>query len=228
MERPWVHINCASTLDGKIARPDGSRIRISGPWDKERVHKLRAELGAILVGAGTIIADDPKLIVKEEFVKDPPPLTKIVVDGAGRVPPSSRFLRTGGGSIILTSDDCDPSWYKTMVRTAGAEDLDIRMVRMPAVEGRIDMGEALKLLWENGVRKVLVEGGSLIISEFVRTGLFDRFTIYFGPLMIGGHGPTIMGGGGFPEHLFPAEIKKAEITPDGGVLVEFAPPRKRQ
>ncbi len=59
MERPYVHINFAMTLDGRLANPDGSRLRISCPMDMERVHRLRQELGAVLVGAGTIIADDP-------------------------------------------------------------------------------------------------------------------------------------------------------------------------
>ncbi|MGA1794129.1 MAG: RibD family protein [Thermoplasmatota archaeon] len=228
MERPWVHINCASTLDGKIARPDGSRLRISGPWDILRVHRLRAELGAILVGAGTITADDPKLRVKEEIVHDPPHLTKIVLDGTGKVPASSRFLRTGGRSVILTTEQCDPAWYETLLRTADKEGLDLEVVRMSGNDTRIDLQEALGALLERGVRKVLVEGGSETISEFVRCALFDRFTIYFGPIMIGGNGPTIMGGFGLPDSPLGMHIEKVEKTPDGGLLVEFGLPAGSQ
>jgi len=228
MDRPWVHINCASTLDGKIARPDGSRLRISGPWDKERVHKLRAELSAILVGAGTIVADDPKLTVKEDIVRNPPPLTKIVLDGAGKVSASSRFLRTNGRSIILTSDLCDSSWYEMITRTADIEGLELEVVRLSGENGRIDIGEAMGVLWEKGVRKVLVEGGAETISEFVRSGILDRFTIYFGPIMMGGNGPTIMGGPGLPGSPFEIDIEKLEMTPDGGFLVEFKIPRGHQ
>jgi len=228
MERPWVHINCASTLDGKIARHDGSRLRISGPWDKERVHKLRAEMGAILVGAGTIVADDPKLTVKEEIVPGAPSLTKIVLDGAGRVPVASRFLRTRGRSIIFTTDSCDPTWYEDISRTANSEGLDIEIVKIPGNKGKIVPVDIMAALWDRGIRQVLVEGGSLTISEFVRAGLFDMFTVYFGPMLIGGEGPTIMGGPGLPGPPSAVMVKRTERTPDGGILVEFGPPGSPQ
>jgi riboflavin-specific deaminase-like protein len=223
MDRPFIHINCASTLDGKIARPDGSRLRISGKWDMERVHRLRADLGAVMVGAGTVIHDDPKLMVKEEYVPEPPPLDKIVIDGKGRIPISSRFLRTRGRSIVVTSDTCDREWLGDLKRAGDNEGSDIEILQLEGKNGRIDPLEILNSVHGLDITGILVEGGSRIIWEFVELALFDRFTIYYGPMLIGGKGPTVMGGMGFMEAPTPVILNRIENTPDGGFLVEILP-----
>lgn len=221
MNRPFIHINCASTLDGKISRPDGSRLRISGPWDMERVHRLRAELGAILVGARTIISDDPKLTVKSELVPDPPPITKVVIDGRGRIPVSSRFLRTEGRSILVTSEESDIDWYEFMEKAIEEEGVDLELLKLEGNGTELDLREVMDHLFKMGISGLLVEGGSTIIWDLVRIGLFDRFTIYFGPMMVGGSGPSIMGGIGAMSPI-PVRIEKIEDTPDGGFLVIMA------
>jgi riboflavin-specific deaminase-like protein len=225
MNRPFIHINCASTLDGKISKPDGSRLRISSKWDKERVHRLRNELGAILVGAGTIILDDPKLTVKKELVADPKGLDKIVIDGKGRIPVSSRFLRTEGRSIIVTSEECDREWYDGMNAVLEEDGVKLEIIQMKGRGTNLDLNEVLEHIYKIGITKLLVEGGSSIISEFVENELFDRFTVYFGPILIGGSGPTIMGGKG---SMSPIQIRCENITktPEGGFLVEMVNDRQ--
>ncbi len=221
MDRPFIHINCASTLDGKIARPDGSRLRISGPWDMKRVHQMRSELGAILVGAGTIIGDDPKLTVKDEYVPGAPSLNKIVIDGKGKIPVTSRFLRTKGRSIIVTSEGCDRTWLSELITAKEKEELELEIIELDGTDGRVDLQKMLKALHEMDIKKIMVEGGAQIIWEFVEQGLFDRFTIYYGPLLIGGKGPTVMDGIGFMKGAASIEIEKIVETPDGGFLVEM-------
>lgn len=223
MARPFIHINCASSLDGKIARPDGSRLRISGPWDMERVHRLRSDLGAILVGAGTIISDDPKLTIKEEYVPGAPPLEKIIIDGLGKVPLSSRSLRTEGRSIIITSHECDRQWHRSLKSVREEEGLDLEIVQLGSRGGKLDLEEAMEALYDLEVTGILVEGGSRTIWEFVELGLFDKFTIYYGPMLIGGSGPSIIGGMGFMESPTSIKIEKIKRTPDGGILVEMSP-----
>jgi len=219
MDRPHVHINCAASLDGKIAGPDGSRLRISGRWDMERVHILRAEIGSILVGAGTVMTDDPKLTVKSDFVRDAPPLTKIILDGAGRVPPSARAFRTPGRTLLVTSSDCDPDWSDLIKNTVSSEGLDLEIVLIDGNEQRLDLQEVLSQLVKRDVRSLLVEGGSETIWNFYNEGLFDLFTIYFGPIMVGGRGPSILGGPGF-DNPPPVLVKEILRAPEGGYLVE--------
>ncbi|MBN1540170.1 MAG: dihydrofolate reductase family protein [Candidatus Thermoplasmatota archaeon] len=221
MGRPFIHMNCASSFDGKIASPDGSRLRISGPWDVERVHRLRADIGAILVGAGTIITDDPKLTIKDDLIENAPSLTKVVLDGAGRIPAASRFLRTAGRSIVITSSLCDRKWYMGMQETAVREDLDLVIIEMETGSTRLDIPSVLTALFDRGIERILVEGGSEVIWEFVRSGCFDRFTIYFAPILVGGKGPSIMGGSGFTDPPQRLIVKSLTMTPDGGVLSEL-------
>lgn len=223
MERPYVHINCAASLDGKIARPDGSRLRISGKHDMERVHRLRSDLGAVLVGAGTISADDPKLDVKEKFVPRPPEIFKIVLDGRGNIPVSSRFLRTPGRAIILSSELCSKRWLDEIRSTIRTEELDAEVVLLPGADGGMDPGSVLEELYKKGIGSVLVEGGSRTIWEFASRGLYDRMTIYYGPILVGGVGPTIMAGEGHLQDPTPVVIQEMLRSLDGGILVTLVP-----
>ncbi|MFW3145725.1 MAG: RibD family protein [Thermoplasmatota archaeon] len=223
MERPVIHINCAATVDGKISKPDGSRLRISGEWDMGRVHRLRASLGAVLVGSGTIIKDDPKLTVKEVHVPDPPSIFKVVIDGRGRIPSASRFLRTRGHSIIATRSDCSPDWKRNILESIEDEGLDARIMEFEPSENTIDIEVLLRKLADLGVDGILVEGGSRTIWEFVSGGFFDKFTIYLGPMVVGGNGPTVMSGPGFDEAPLNVKIMNVQETPDGGLLVEMEP-----
>lgn len=220
MDRPFIQINCASTLDGRIAKPDGSRLRISCPDDMRRVHELRAEFKAIMVGAGTILADDPKLTVKERYVKNPPELVKIIIDGKGRIPADSRFLRTKGRSIIVTSQDSDPEWIFYITKTIEDEYLDAEMVILNSRKGRIDIKDVLGELKGMGIERIMVEGGSDVIGQFMEIGSFDIFTIYFGPMIIGGKGPGIVDG---LEKASMLHLPSPEFMKLGeGILMEFS------
>ena len=220
MDRPYVHVNCASTLDGKISAPDGSRLRISSRGDMVRVHTLRQELGAVLVGAKTVISDDPKLSVNPAYVAESSSITKIVIDGRGRIPLSSRFLRTEGRSYIFTSNEADADWLEGMLSGMEEEELDAEIIMMDGEDGFLDMGRVLSELHGLGVESILVEGGSGIIRQFITRGLYDRFTVFIGPLFVGGVGPSIFGSEALPE---PFGVKLISIERlDSGLLVELS------
>ncbi|MGA1821126.1 MAG: RibD family protein [Thermoplasmatota archaeon] len=220
MDRPYIHINCAASVDGKISRPDGSRLRISSEWDMRRVHRLRAEMGSILVGAGTIIMDDPKLTVKEEHSGRKVELNKIVLDGKGRIPATSGFLTTPGRSYVVTSESPNSIWLDSMRDLAGGDN-GIEIIEIPGEDGVIDVGKILEELKRIGIGSILVEGGSNIIWEFVSGGYFDKITIYFGPILVGGSGPGIASGDGFSGEPMGLVLTNTLITEEGGILVEY-------
>jgi riboflavin-specific deaminase-like protein len=222
--RPYVHINCASTLDGKIALPDGGRLRISTPWDKARVHRLRATLGAVLVGAGTVIADDPKLTVDPEMAEPPESMVKIVLDGAGRIPPSARFLGTEGRSVVVTTEACPPGWRGSFERLEEEGRIELLVLKRGP---DIDPLECFMALDRLGVRGILVEGGSDTIARIVASGEFDLLTIFYGPLLMGGHGPTIAGGPGIGGGPLALRLSAIQRPVGGGILAEYTPVRDK-
>jgi 2,5-diamino-6-(ribosylamino)-4(3H)-pyrimidinone 5'-phosphate reductase len=220
--RPYVHINCASTIDGKIALPDGGRLSISTKWDKKRVHRLRASLGAVLVGAGTIISDDPKLAVNPERAGGRKEITKIALDGAGRVTPTARFLRTEGRSIIVTTEASGREWARSI--EALRPEVDVTMIVMPGGPA-IDIGDCFEKLHDEGVGAVLVEGGSDTIARVIAAGHFDMLTVFYGSMVMGGNGPTVAGGCGFLGGPLELELRGLQMPPGGGLLVEYGPRR---
>lgn len=220
MKLPFIHINCASSIDGRISKPDGERLRISSRKDMERVHILRNELGSILVGANTIITDDPKLTVKEEYVKDHSPLNKIVIDGKGRIPAGSRFLRTEGTSFIVTSNNADTGWMDEIGSAIEEEDLDAELIILKGDGPVLKMDRVLMELADRGIDRILVEGGSTMIGQLLNEGLFDRFTIYIGPMIIGGGGPGIVGESILDELPLKLRISGVDRS-SGGILLHI-------
>ena len=188
--RPHVIVNCAMSADGKIALPGRRPAQISSEEDLLRVHQLRAKCDAILVGVGTILADNPKLYVSPTRVKDPPAPLKIVLDASGRTPADAAFLSTPGRSIVATVRRSEELLAgrlgdKADVRAFGDDEL-------------VNLQELLEHLAHQGVRTLLVEGGGTVIWSFFRSGVVDEFQVYVGPLVIGGEdAPSPADGEGF-------------------------------
>ncbi len=226
MIRPNIHLNCASTADGKLSFADGTRLRISDDWDMRRVHTLRQRYGAILVGAGTIIKDDPKLTVKGDFVQDPIPITKVILDGAGSVSPSSKFLKTPGPSVIFIGGEVDHTWTEEVLRRNEEREGDITIIPLHTKGGLFPLNEAVSRLHHMGIDRLLVEGGPTTLWGFLNKGLWDRFTVYFGPMLVGGRGPGITGGRGTFDPLA-IKLENVMKTEEGGVLLDYLPVRIR-
>jgi diaminohydroxyphosphoribosylaminopyrimidine deaminase/5-amino-6-(5-phosphoribosylamino)uracil reductase len=166
--RPFVTWKYAATLDGRSAAPDGTSRWITGEPARGDVHRLRAESDAVLVGVGTILADDSALTVRPDPGHQP---LRVVVDRNGRTPLTAQVL-----------DDAAP----TLVVTHGPSYGDDRtLVLTPAHDGRVDLNALLAALAERGVVNVLLEGGPRLAGGFVAAGLVDRVVGYVAPVLLG-------------------------------------------
>ncbi len=224
MNRPYYHINFAMTADGRMANPDGSRLRISSPEDMRRVHLLRQELGAILVGVNTIIMDDPKLTVKEEYVPSPRPLTRIVLDTYGRTPSNARFLRTQGRSLIAVGKGRGEAVMERLQGASSETALDLEVLELDEVEGRLDLQGLSRSLLERGIERVLIEGGPSVIGSFIASNDFDRLTVYIGPMLVGGKGPSLLSGLSSLESIERLDLVRSEGSGEG-TLQDYRPIR---
>ena len=184
--RPAVWINCAASLDGRIALAGGKRATLSSPEDLVRVQQLRTNADAILVGVGTVVLDDPSLRVHWELLDPALPAgknpTRVVVDSSGRIPANARVLDGSTPTIVATSER-STRVYPAPVR------------RIVAGSVRVDLAELFVELHRLGIRRLLVEGGSEILGSVLRSGLWDRLTIYTAPIVVGGTtAPTVTSG----------------------------------
>ena len=200
--RPFIQVNCAMTADGKIAGPERKQVRISSDEDIARVKQLRRDFDGILVGVGTVIADDPHLTVKGLSYDENP--VRFVLDTHGRTPDTARVLDDRARTVVVTGKDCDREWE-------GAETI------------RCDgLKEAMEKAGEMGVKSIIVEGGGEVIASFFREGLVDKYTVFVGSQIIGGRtSPTPADGDGriLPEGL-KLKFEGAEVLGDG-VLITY-------
>lgn len=197
--RPAVWVNCAASLDGRLALAGGLRARLSSTEDLIRVQNLRAHADAILIGVGTVIKDDPSLRVHWELLGEPPGRnpTRVVVDGSGRTPEKARVLDGSAPTIIATSERAQRTFPPT-VHT------------IVAGRTQVEIAELFPLLYGLGIRRLMVEGGAEILSSVLRTRLFDRLTIYYAPVVVGGAtAPPIVSG---PETRAPEEEVALELV----------------
>lgn len=209
MLRPYVIINCAMSADGKIALPSRIQTRISNEEDIRRVHELRNNCDAILVGINTVLSDDPQLNVKSKYVKKRNKPIRIVLDSKGRVPLNANILDSSAKTIIVTSEQCEREIAKAEVIRCG--------------DNRIDLHRLLAILYDRGIRNLLVEGGETIIWSFLKEGLVDELYIFVGSMIIGGRkSPTLAGGDGAQcfENIIPLTLKEMKQIGDG-VLIQY-------
>jgi len=214
--RPYIIINCAMSLDGKIALPDGKQARISSNEDMARVHKLRSSVDAILVGVGTILADDPKLTVKKEYVKKAKNPVRVVLDAHLRTPENAEVMKPNARTIIVTTGK---EFKKGLIEAikCGEEGSD-----------RVDIEKLMGILYERGIKKLLVEGGSTVIWEFLSHGLFDELQVYIAPIVIGGNAPTMAGGEGIKDIEDAIKLRLYAIERYGdGLVLKFIPARSQ-
>ncbi len=206
--RPRVIVNAAMSLDGKIALVGGKRIKISDEEDFRRVHILRSQVDAILVGINTVLKDDPKLTVKEKFVPGARNPTRIVLDSKFRIPPDARVLNGDAPTIIAT--------------TVGAPKREVGAEVIRCGEERVDLKCLMDELGRRGIRSVMVEGGGTVIHSFLREGLVDEITVFVGSMIIGGGAPTLAEGEGAREEAEIIPLKFIEAKPLGyGVLLRY-------
>jgi 2,5-diamino-6-(ribosylamino)-4(3H)-pyrimidinone 5'-phosphate reductase len=223
MTRPHVFINVAMTADGKIDTFERRGSPISSSQDNARVDQLRAESDAIVVGGRTLLDEDPRLTVKSEALRAgrvarglPPNPAKVGVVSRADLEPGSAFLSIGPARVLVCTTARTPDDQVEWLRQQGAE------VYLLGQE-RVDLVRMLDLLYEQGLRRLMVEGGSVLNFELMRLGLVDELMIYVAPLIFGGQSaPTLAGGLGLVrESALPLELLQVEKLDEGGVLLRY-------
>ncbi len=191
--RPFVTLKMAASLDGKTAAIDGTSRWITGEAARADVQRLRAGADAIVVGAGTALADDPSLTVRDPAWTQARPPLRVVVDTAGRVTAQTRLFDEAAPTLVATTDLAPAERTDAWLR-AGAEVL----VLDRDASGGVALGGLLDALGKRDAQGVLVEGGATLAWSLVRDGLVDKVVQYVAPLIVGGATARgVVGGEGF-------------------------------
>jgi diaminohydroxyphosphoribosylaminopyrimidine deaminase/5-amino-6-(5-phosphoribosylamino)uracil reductase len=182
--RPLVTLKLATTLDGRIATHTGESRWITGPAARARTHLMRAQHDAVMVGAGTALADDPQLTCRVEGLEKRSPV-RVVVDGALRLPLTAQLV-AGAREVptwLVTREGSDP------LRRQALADCGVEVLEAGVDEtGELSPPAVLQLLGERGVTRLLVEGGSRLSAALLRAGLVDRIAWFRAARLIGGDG----------------------------------------
>jgi diaminohydroxyphosphoribosylaminopyrimidine deaminase / 5-amino-6-(5-phosphoribosylamino)uracil reductase len=183
--RPWFTLKAAATLDGKVATWRGESKWVTGDDARREGHRLRDAHDAILVGIGTVLADDPALTVRGvRGGRDP---VRVVVDSSLRTPVGAALLRARGSGraahVIIACTRRAPASREQRLRDAGAE-----VLRLPARGRRVDLRALARELAAAGLTSVLVEGGPTVHGAMLEAGLADELQLFVAPKVLGGSG----------------------------------------
>ncbi len=215
-KRPFVTLKYAMTADGRTASRTGSSQWVTGAESRGWVARLRAQADAILVGIGTVLADDPLLTARpQEFggdvdgpVHQP---VRVVVDSLGRLPVTARVVGSPGGQTLVFVTDRAPAEAVEALRVAGAV-----VEVLPQENGRVNLAAAMDALGSRGVTSTLVEGGSTLAGSLIEAGLVDKVAVFIAPKIVGGDDASgAIGGEGKIWMADASELTEVEWTPLG-------------
>jgi diaminohydroxyphosphoribosylaminopyrimidine deaminase/5-amino-6-(5-phosphoribosylamino)uracil reductase len=185
--RPHLTWKYAATLDGRTAAADGTSRWITGAEARVDVHRLRARCDAVVVGIGTVLADDAALTVRDWPTQRQP--LRVVVDGKARTPLSARILDDAAETVVAVGNDADPQRVGGL-RAAGAD-----VVELARRDGRLDLHGLLAELYNRQALQLLLEGGATLAGSFVRHRLVDTVVGYHAPALFGA-GPPVLADAG--------------------------------
>lgn len=206
-KQPFVTLKAASTLDGKIATHSLDSKWITSEDARRDVHEMRSEHMAILVGVGTVIEDDPALTARIPNGRNP---IRIILDSSLRLPLDAKVIIDGAAETwIFTSRTYDRAKGEQL------ENLGVRLFETSG-EIRTDVNDLMRILGENGISSLFIEGGGTVNSAFLANGLIDKAVLYFAPKLVGGKdAPTFMEGAGFEWMRDAVELVDGEFTKIG-------------
>ena len=215
--RPLVTLKLATTLDGKIATGTGESQWITGPEARRMAHILRGRHDAVLVGIGTVVADDPELSCRISGYRELA-VTRVVVDSHLRTSPVSKVVKTAREAPLwlVARDGCD------LGRVDAFASLGANVLYVASDDAGIDLTDAMRVLAQAGLTRVLVEGGGKIAASFVRAGLVDRIAWFHAPGIMGGDGwPSVQGFGIEKLATMPRFVRYRMTTLGSDMLTEF-------
>ncbi|MGW0602325.1 dihydrofolate reductase family protein [Streptomyces sp. NPDC002640] len=234
MPHPYVLLSAAVSLDGHLDDAGPERLLLSGPEDFDRVDEVRAASDAILIGAGTLRADDPRLVIRSPERRAarvaagrPEFPLKVLVTGSGELDPTAHFWRTGGRKAVYTTGRGAPRAQEALrgrIDDAdGADGADVvDLVDVVPVGPELDWRAVLEHLHAAyGVRRLMVEGGGSVHTQLLRQGLADELQLAVAPLLVGDPAaPRLFGPGAYP----PGRLRLEETRPVGDmVLARYRP-----
>jgi diaminohydroxyphosphoribosylaminopyrimidine deaminase/5-amino-6-(5-phosphoribosylamino)uracil reductase len=215
--RPYVVLKAATTLDGRIATASGESRWITSGAQRAAARRLRRLNDAVLVGIGTVLADDPLLLPRPRVRR---PFPRIVLDSRLRLPPSSRLV----GSARRA-----PVWVvctrASLARRRRLEARGVVILRVRSQGGRVSLGAALRVLARRGLASLMVEGGSEVLGAFLAQRLFDELILFRAPLLLGGRGSVPAFGGPDPRRLAQAARLRPGVAPLGALYEVWYPAR---
>ena len=174
---PFVTVKFAVSLDGKIATRSGDSQWITNAESRERVHVMRAENDAVMVGINTVVVDDPRLTARGNSLpklgRQP---TRIIVDSDFRTPVNSSMFQEEGQTIVVGASENQDSSFKG----------DVKTYSFPGPEGKVDLESLLKQMGREPISSILVEGGGELIGSLFDSGLVDKVVAFIAPVVIGG------------------------------------------
>ena len=204
-QRPWVRLKTASTLDGKTALANGAAQWITGEAARADVQRLRARACAILTGSGTVLADNPRMNVRDFDIGRQP--LRVVVDSALRTPADAAIL-----PALVVCHHADPA-ARAALEQAGAE-----VVRLPGTNGRVDLAALLTLLGQRGVNELHVEAGAALNGALLAAGLVDEWVAYMAPMAVGDSARGLFTHPALTSLADAARFKLADVRQIGGDL----------
>lgn len=184
--RPLVALKLAQTLDGRIAAAGGNARWITGPPARRLAHGLRDVADAVLVGAGTVRADDPRLTCRLAGGRDP--IRIVVVGRRLDLPPRARVLARGGSATWVVAPR-----GASRARVAALRRRGVEVVLLPARRGRVPFGALVRALGARGLTTLLIEGGGTIAAAALRARVVDRVVLFLAPAFLGGDGVAAIG-----------------------------------
>lgn len=216
MRRPFVFINSAMSADGKISTIERKQVRISGTDDLKRVDQLKASADAIMVGVGTVLADNPKLTIKSEELKQirlsqgkPKNPIRVVVDSNARTPPNAAILSSN--TILALCKNAPRDKLRDL-----AEKSEVLIIG----KNTVDLTKLLRRLKERGIERLMVEGGGTLNFSLLKLGLVDELYTYIGNMVIGGvTAPTLADGEGLVDDFIRLELRETSKLGTGVLLL---------